>query len=306
MRCKVIIFFSYMEIFLFSRPQMAHTDDELHMLFGLLDKHRFDYYVNSDFAELVESRIGKSIAENHRYESLEKSCKCDSMVLCYGGDGTFLDGVRLLGGLSIPILGINSGRLGFLANVPKDSMDRAFEDIAKGAFTVEPRSMLYIDGDFPEQVEYSCAFNEFTIQRAGASMISVEAYIDNEMIATYWGDGVLLSTPTGSTAYSLSVGGPIVAPQCDCFILSPIAPHNLTMRPVVLPNTAHVTFKVNARDEQVFATIDNLNFRVSNNSTFRLSKSKKSIFLVKLQNISFYDTLRNKMMWGFDRRDEVK
>ena len=137
-------------------------------------------------------------------------------------------------------------------------------------------------------------------------MIAVEAYVNDEMVATYWGDGVLLSTPSGSTAYSLSVGGPVVAPGCDCLVLSPIAPHNLTMRPVVVPGGSLLTFRVSTREERALATLDNRNYPVRNGATFRVSKSKNSVFLVRLQNISFYDTLRNKMMWGFDRRDETK
>lgn len=306
MRCKVITFFKDMEIFLFSRPQMAHDSGELEALFVQLEEHGFDYRVNDDFADVAESLTGRSIGSHRRYQSLESGCSSESILLCYGGDGTFLDGVRLLGSRQMPVLGINSGRLGFLANVPKESIGKAFDDIARANYTIEERPLLGVDGDLKCDMEFPYAFNEFTIQRAGASMISVEAYIDNEMIAKYWGDGVLLSTPTGSTAYSLSVGGPVVAPNCECLVLSPIAPHNLTMRPVVLPNSARVTFKVNSRDENVSVTIDNRSITVANNSTFRLSKSKKSVFLVKLQNISFYDTLRNKMMWGLDRRDEVK
>ena len=135
-------------------------------------------------------------------------------------------------------------------------------------------------------------------------MISVEAYVNDEMVATYWGDGVLLSTPAGSTAYSLSVGGPVVAPECGCFVLSPIAPHNLTMRPVVVPDTSEVTFRVGTRDGKVAVALDSANYEATDKAVFKVRKAKKTVFLAELQNISFYDTLRNKMMWGFDRRDD--
>ena len=126
------------------------------------------------------------------------------------------------------------------------------------------------------------------------------------MIATYWGDGVLISTPTGSTAYSLSVGGPVVAPDCSCFVISPISPHNLTMRPVVIPDNSVVTFKVNARDGKFLASLDNQTYSADNGAQFEIKKAKKTVFLIEFQNISFYDTLRNKMMWGIDRRDAAK
>ncbi len=133
-------------------------------------------------------------------------------------------------------------------------------------------------------------------------MISTEVYVDGEMIAAYWGDGVLVSTPAGSTAYSLSVGGPVVAPDCRCFLISPIAPHNLTMRPVVIPDTGEVTFRVTTREAGFSVSLDNRSYAACNGAAFRVSKSPDPIFLVRLQNISFYDTLRKKMMWGIDSR----
>ncbi|MFI3330591.1 MAG: NAD(+)/NADH kinase [Rikenellaceae bacterium] len=296
-----------MEIFLFSRAEKQHQVDELKHLFEMLLKFNFAFSLNREFAVLVSEMIGMSFSRAQIYDSLA-SCDfgADDIVLSYGGDGTFLQGVSMLEGKSTPILGINSGRLGFLANIPQKNIEQAFEDLIKGRFSIEQRDMLQVSGAFSSgQLSDLYAFNEFSVQRAGAGMIAVEAFINNEMIAKYWGDGVLLSTPSGSTAYSLSVGGPIVAPECDCFVLSPIAPHNLTMRPVVLPNSAEVVFKVSSRDKKIFASIDNSTFEMSSESEFLIKKSQKSIFIVVMQNISFYDTLRNKMMWGLDKRDEL-
>ena len=224
------------------------------------------------------------------------------VAVSYGGDGTFLDCVREVGRFGIPVLGINSGRLGFLANVPKEDMRKAFADLLHGNYTTEELPLIVAQGDFPAQPEYPYAFNEFSIQRGGTGMISVEAYIDGEMVATYWGDGVIFSTAAGSTAYSLSAGGPVVAPGCECFVLSPIAPHNLTMRPVVIPDRSEATFRLSTRGEYAFATLDNTSFRIADGATFTVSKAEKPVFLAKLQNISFYDTLRNKMLWGIDKR----
>ncbi len=254
------------------------------------------------------SRGGTAEAESElRQAGLEYGVYPDGwqgadVAVSYGGDGTFLDCVREVGRHGIPVLGINSGRLGFLANVPKEDMRQAFNDLLEGRHTTEERPLIVASGDFASQPEYPYAFNEFSIQRGGTSMISVETYIDGEMVATYWGDGVIFSTAAGSTAYSLSAGGPVVAPGCECFVLSPIAPHNLTMRPVVIPDGSEAMFRVSTRDEYAFATLDNTNFRVANGATFRVSKAEKPVFLVKLQNISFYDTLRNKMLWGIDKR----
>ena len=185
-------------------------------------------------------------------------------------------------------------------------MKQAFADIKAGDYTVAPRSLIHAEGEFTQQPGFPYAFNEFTIQRHGPNMISTEVYVNDEMIATYWGDGVLVSTPSGSTAYSLSVGGPVVAPDCRCFIVSPIAPHNLTMRPVVVPDTSQVTFRVHTRGEKFFVSLDNRNYLAGDGTELRVRKAEKSIFLVHLQNISFYDTLRNKMMWGIDSRERQK
>ncbi|MBQ4278732.1 MAG: NAD(+)/NADH kinase [Rikenellaceae bacterium] len=295
-----------MKIILFSRPQLTHTADELRRLLAQLGEHGFDYCVNGEFAARISELTGIVIPPDKQYASIGDECADAAMMICYGGDGTFLEGVRLLGLRPIPVLGVNSGRLGFLANVTKEGIGQALADIAAGRYAVEPRALLEAEGDFPARPDYPYAFNEFSIQRGGASMISVDAYVDGEMIATYWGDGVILSTPAGSTAYSLSVGGPIVAPGCDCFVLSPIAPHNLTMRPVVVPNTSRLSFRVSTRGQRSSVTLDNLNFTVPDGASFSLAKARNSIFLVHLQNISFYETLRNKMMWGLDRRDETK
>lgn len=306
MRCKVIIFFVEMKIIIYSRPQISHTTEELNTLMDAIVDHNFEYTINNEFADIIEQHLSIKISDSCRYETLNNEGHVDTIMLSYGGDGTFLEAVKLLKGQPIPILGVNSGRLGFLANVPKHEIDQTFDELSKGNFTISTRSLIEIDGDLSSDVKFPFAFNEFTIQRKMASMISVETYINNEMVATYWGDGILISTPSGSTAYSLSLGGPIVVPTCECFVLSPIAPHNLTMRPIVIPDSCEVIFKVASRDDRVAITIDNLSFNINSGSTFSLKKAENQINLIQLQNISFYDTLRNKMLWGIDPREHSK
>lgn len=295
-----------MKILLFSRAGLSHTPDDVNLLIDNLLGSGLDFSVNHEFAELADSLTGRTIPAEKRYQPQDIEGKTNCIALSYGGDGTFLECVKTVGLRGIPILGVNSGRLGFLANVPKNGLTKALDDLKSGLYKVKPRTLLDVSGDFPETVQSPYAFNEFTIQRAGTGMVAVEAYIDDEMVATYWGDGVILSTPAGSTAYSLSVGGPVVAPECGCFILSPIAPHNLTMRPVVLPDSSRVSFRISSRGEKCFASLDSANWVVADGASFEINRAGNSVFLVELQNISFYDTLRNKMMWGFDRRDERK
>ncbi|MDR0509958.1 MAG: NAD(+)/NADH kinase [Rikenellaceae bacterium] len=286
-----------MKIALFASPQNDHSPDEVRRLLSAMTSHGVECSVNAPFAAILPWLCGIE-AEAYNPPALPDGCE---MMLCYGGDGTFLDGVRQAGGSETPLLGINSGRLGFLANVPRDGVERALEAIASGEFDIEKRSMLRIDG-LPEEGGY--AFNEFTVHRGDGAMIAVEVYVDGEMVGRYRGDGVILSTPTGSTAYSLSAGGPVVAPGCECFVISPIAPHNLTMRPVVIPDSCTVDFRVASREGSLSVSLDNRSYSVEGASTFRATKAERRANLVRLRGSSFYDTLRNKMMWGFDRRDE--
>lgn len=225
-----------MKIILFSRQGVVHTAGDLHQMFDAIARFGFDYAVNEEFAPQIERLTGISIDAAHRYGRPMGPQPAESVLVCYGGDGTLLDGIHRLGGAEIPVIGINSGHLGFLTSVPRNGcIGDVFELIAAGKLECQPRSMLEVTGDFGDGISTRYAVNEVVIQRQGAGMISVETYVNDQMVATYHGDGLIVSTPTGSTAYSLSVGGPVVAPQCACLVLSPVAPHNLTMRPVVIP-----------------------------------------------------------------------
>lgn len=291
-----------MKISLYSRPHPAITAGDIHELFNSLAANGMDFEINPEFAEYIEEISDIRIPES-RYYAIKKGISGDVMV-SYGGDGTFLGAVNVLNGCEIPIVGINSGGLGFLANITKENLDAAMKDIAEGNYTIQPSALLeagFDGGAESDPIPY--AFNEVTVQRRGANMIAADIYVDGEMISTCRGDGVLLSTSSGSTAYSLSVGGPVVAPDCNCLIISPIAPHNLSMRPVVIPDTSEVVFTVHTRGDDFNISLDNHNYTVPDGTTIKLKRSKKSIFLIRLRNISFYDTLRNKMMWGVDGRD---
>jgi len=293
-----------MKFYIFSRPSTGRSPEALLSLITTIKRYGVDFHVNRTLAEELESASGFAISRNKRYDSLQdSSIGHDDILLCYGGDGTILEGVRLLAGRSVPLLGINAGRLGFLANIPERSAGSAIEEILAGRYTTEQRPLLAAEGDFTPAPDFPFAFNELAVQRHSAAMINVRVYADEDMVANYRGDGVIVSTPSGSTAYSLSVGGPIVSPQCRCMIISPIASHNLSMRPVVIPDSAKLSLQVFTRGEKALVSLDNMNFEAANGSCFRVSKAAVSVFLIKLQNISFYDTLRNKMMWGLDQRD---
>lgn len=291
-----------MKVLLFSRPQVAHTPAEIHQLFEAFARFGFDYAVNEEFAPIIRQLTDLDLPPHRIYGPHIGPQPSGTIMVCYGGDGTLLDGVQRLDGAPIPVLGINAGHLGFLTSAPNRGLDQLFAEIASGEIATEVRTMLRVEGDFPSRPDSLLALNEFAVQRHSAGMISVEAYVDNQMVATYHGDGVIVSTPTGSTAYSLSAGGPVVAPACQCLVISPLAPHNLTMRPVVIPDTSVITLHVHMRRSDAFATLDNRTYSLSRGASFTVRRAQQTVFLAVPHNISFYDTLRNKMMWGIDIR----
>ncbi len=293
-----------MKIILFSRTTSVNRPVLLRQLIDTVEDSGLEWCVNEEFARELERMGVCSIPTSKLYGATVGNQPKESLLVSIGGDGTLLDGIRRLEGRPIPVLGINLGHLGFLTGAGRDGISYIFDDIRNNRLRIEQRSMVRVESDMPTSIQWPYAVNEFAIQRHGANMISVETYVDGQMVATYHGDGVLLSTPTGSTAYSLSVGGPVVAPTCACLIISPLAPHNLTMRPIVIPDSCEVTFRIRARQPYAFVTLDNTAYRVREGTVFKVKKSENNFFLALPQNISFYDTLREKMMWGMDNRDD--
>lgn len=294
-----------MKILLFSRRGVVHAADELQHTFAAIDQYGFDYLVNKEFAETIRELGVAQIPAEKEYDRSSQALAGDDdkAMVCYGGDGTLLEGIRLLGGAAVPVVGINAGHMGFLTGGRKDAVEALFGEIARGELRIEQRTMLCVEGDIAGMPRQALAVNEAAVQRSGAGMISVECYVDAQQVATYYGDGVIVSTPTGSTAYSLSAGGPVVAPGCRCLVISPLAPHNLTMRPVVIPDSGCVTLHIRTRRSAVTLSLDNTAYDVADGTQIRVSLSEKRIFLGQAHNISFYDTLRDKMMWGVDIRD---
>ncbi|MBP3550325.1 MAG: NAD(+)/NADH kinase [Alistipes sp.] len=288
-----------MKIILFSRKGITLRTEDIDEIFGAIERYGFDYAINRAFAENIEKHTSRIIPTEFIYDGEVGEQPADSVMVCYGGDGTLLEGVHRLGGADIPVVGINGGHLGFLALAPRENIKEVFDGIASKNLNLEQRDMLCVEG---LDNGHLYALNEVAVQRLGAAMISVEAAIDDNMVATYNGDGVIISTPTGSTAYSLSAGGPIVAPSCHSFLLTPLAPHNLTMRPIVMPDSSVVKLHIDTRGNDASISIDNRTFKIANNAVLTIKKAKRYIRLAVPHNISFFDSLRNKMMWGVDIR----
>ncbi len=296
-----------MKIALFSRSRVNHKAEEITKIFELLAFHNFQYCVNEEFASIIEEITAIKIATSERYSHSVGVMPSESVMICYGGDGTILEGLYRLGGQAVPVVGINSGRLGFLASGTGADIESIFSDIAAQRLRVESRKMIAVEGDFfGEGSAPLFAANELSVQRLGATMISVETRLDGREVATYYGDGVVVSTPTGSTAYSLSVGGPIIAPNCDCFVVSPVAPHNLSMRPLVVPNSSKISMSIWCRSGEAAISLDNRTYPIGRKAEISISLSPFEFLLATPCNISFYETLRKKMMWGVDLRDNHK
>lgn len=224
--------------------------------------------------------------------------------LSIGGDGTFLDTITFIRDTQIPVIGINTGRLGFLSNISKDEIPEMIHSIFTDNLLIADRSLIQVDTTGNLFGNDNIALNELTIHKKdSSSMITIHSYVDGDYLNSYWADGLIVATPTGSTAYSLSCGGPIIVPQSHNFILTPIAPHNLNVRPVVVPDNVTITLRVEGRGEEFLASLDSRSETINSSSTINVRKCPFNIRLGKLDYQNFFHTIRNKMMWGIDKRN---
>lgn len=221
-----------------------------------------------------------------------------------GGDGTLLDTITLVGDSCIPVIGINLGRMGFLSSIPKDQILPALDEILKKNYSIEFRTLLHLDK--PEGLfgEFNYALNDLTIYKKGPlSMLTIKTWINDEFLNTYWADGLIVATPTGSTAYSLSCTGPIITPGCDNFVITPIASHNLTVRPIVIPDSSVIRIEVQGREVEFYAGLDSRLKKLKTSMDLVIRKESFKINLLRLSNKDFYTTIREKLKWGLDIRN---
>ncbi|HPE75715.1 MAG TPA: NAD kinase [Draconibacterium sp.] len=237
----------------------------------------------------------------HSYHDFDN--KCD-FIFSVGGDGTFLQSVLNIRNFEIPVIGVNSGRLGFLADISEDQVHNALTNIFNHNYSLLERSMLQVDFSGKENLEFNFALNEMTVLKTDtSSMINIYAYLDKELLNNYWADGLIIATPTGSTAYSLSVGGPILTPDSENFVITPLAPHNLTIRPLVVPDNYEIKLKVEGRGTNFLASLDSRSIAVDLSTTITIKKASFKLKTLQLPDQTFFSTLRNKLMWGMDRRN---
>jgi len=264
-----------------------------------------DFWIHAPIAEGLRERglISPAVERDH---SVAEIAEVGDLVLSFGGDGTLLRAAHLTGPNDTPLLGVNIGRLGFLADIEVEQLHEALEMIVAGNYTVEERMVLEAQAERPSHFDTEWAMNEFVVDRSGAAgLIKIEVEVDGTPLNTYWADGLIVATPTGSTAYSLSTGGPIIAPGVNAVILTPIAPHTLTVRPIVLPADSTITCRVLQDDQPyVFAADGRSTLFEEHDLQFTIERAHHTVNLVKLPNQHFFHTLRSKLMWGVRRSDE--
>ena len=220
-----------------------------------------------------------------------------------GGDGTFLESVQYVRNKNIPIIGINMGRLGYLASITQEDIENSLNQIINNNYYLEERSLIHFTNISRLFKNFPYALNDVTVQKNDTSMITIHTFLNDEYLNSYWADGLIISTSTGSTAYSLSVGGPIILPSSRVFAISPIAPHNLSVRPVIVPENYNVRLKLESRSKNFLATIDNRKEVFEMDTEIELKTADFRISILHLNNYSFYNTIRNKLMWGIDKRN---
>lgn len=276
----------------FQEKKSIHTQQ----LLDVLQAHQIAILIERQYYLYLQKRLFLEEYALIPFDTLDESV---DLVISMGGDGTFLETARTIQSMELPILGINTGRLGFLADIGLEHMESEVTDILKGNRHIEQRSLLEVtlsDGELPIS---RYALNEVAILKHDtSSMIEIETKINNELLTTYQADGLIIATPTGSTAYSLSVGGPIVAPTCNTLSITPVAPHSLNIRPIVFNDSAVITLGITSRSNNYLISIDGRSSSVKSTTTMTISKASCHINIVRRKNQTFFKTLRNKMMWG--------
>jgi NAD+ kinase len=286
---------------IFSQDYGSKTMDGIQRLIDEFCTRGIKIQMSEDIINFIK---GPCRAQIEKLNELNKVSGLPDLVLSVGGDGTFLETMLKVIDFGIPVAGINTGRLGFLANISEEEITQSIDLLCKGDYKVLERSLLELE--IPEGIfnkGASVALNEITIQKANLNMVTIHVYVDDIYLNTYWSDGLIVSTATGSTAYNLSVGGPILSPDDESIIISPISPHNLTIRPIILSGKSRLRMIVDGRGNDYLATCDFRSTRLPFTQEMQIVQSPKKLKTVMLEGRDFFSTLRNRLMWGADKRN---
>lgn len=294
-----------MKVAIYGQYYLVSTEPIIKDIFVFFNSNNVEMAIESDFLNMLYE---KKIIQKE-YKTFSSDDVLDSsfdMLISIGGDGTMLRAVTLVRNSGIPILGINAGRLGFLATVQKENIAAFMQLVIDKKYKISKRTLLSISC-LPENTAIeglNFALNEISVSRKDTtSMITIDTYLDEEFLNSYWADGLIIATPTGTTGYSLSCGGPILTPDVKSLVITPIAPHNLNARPLVVPDTTEIRLKISGREEQYLVSLDSRIMSVNNDSILCIKKTDFEINMVEIPGETFFKTLRTKLLWGEDRRN---
>jgi NAD+ kinase len=272
-------------------------------LIDIINEYGWRITIYEPYFPYLQPRL--TISDNLETYKKHADIKDDvDIMISIGGDGTFLETIHLVKDSGIPILGVNAGRLGFLASTQKEDIKNVLEQIKAGLYRLQPRSIIKLNNDLDLFDGENYALNELTVHKKdSSSMITIHTYIDDLFLNSYWADGLIVSTPTGSTAYSLSCGGPILVPGAKDFVITPIAPHNLNVRPVVVPDSRKITLKIEGRSKEFLCSMDAKSVPIDSSMELVITKAPYMINIIQTENQNFLNTIRRKMHWGVDERN---
>ncbi len=288
---------------LHGRPFKEDNIPYVQHLLNHLQRKNIQLIINEAFVEyLIQCNI--TLPSSYLVFKTVYDLDTPNLMLSIGGDGTLLESATFVGRKNIPLVGINTGRLGFLATTPREEIESVIDELISGSYSISNRTLIKLLSEESLFGGLNFAMNEFALtKRDSSSMITVHTYIDGEFLNSYWADGLIVATPTGSTGYSLSCGGPLVHPKTENFIITPISPHNLNVRPMIVPDSSIISFEIEGRNQNFLISLDSRSEIVSSTIKLSLKKEDYQIQLVELKNYNYYKTLRSKLNWGLDARN---
>jgi len=292
-----------MKIVVYGNKFNKEASPYVEQLFNLLIEKGVQISLNNSLFEFTKQffPLNEKVNVKNKKSLLEVDT---DFLISVGGDGTILDTITTVRDSNVPILGVNTGRLGFLANNTKDEIVSSVNSLLSGEFKIDSRTLLSLKSNVNQFGEDNFALNEFTLHKKDSSMMmTVHVFIDGEFLNSYWADGVIVATPTGSTAYSLSCGGPLLSPGSDNFVITPIAPHNLNLRPLVVKDDVEILLKMEGRDAEFLTTLDSRSQTVKQDAVITLKKASFNVNLIQFNHQNFFSTIRNKLYWGRDVRN---
>lgn len=292
-----------MRLAIYGRLLKPEDTPYIQYLFDLLADRQIEAVVQKNYFNQLRMKVNfrKECGTFKNHEDIKKGV---DYLISLGGDGTLLDTLTLVRNSNIPILGINLGRLGFLASTGRDEIKAAVDALEHKTYQIDKRTLIHLDSNKGIFGGVNYALNEFSIHKKDtSSMITIHTYINGELLNSYWADGLIIATPTGSTGYNLSCGGPIIFPTSENFVITPVAPHNLNVRPIIVSNDSILSFEVEGRNESFLCTLDSRYEAIDSSYQLAVRKENFTVSLMRVNDMNFLSTIRNKLMWGADQRN---